>query len=113
MGSYALLLAISAWVNRRDGKMLAMTIAVGTGILLPIPDNGFYLVCIAVEIMVAMVADMIDNAASRIIIWLSTTLMILHGMGAWLDGYPSESPYSILVQFCEHAEIIACIVLSK
>lgn len=112
MGSYALLLAISMWLNRRNGKMLFLTLAVGSGIFFPIPDDNFYVMCIAVEIIVAFAADLIDAPASRIIVWLSIVLSIFHLLGLFLNGYPPESPYHVLVVTCEHAEILACILLS-
>lgn len=113
MGSYALLFAISLWMNRRDGKMLLLTFFVGGGIFFPIPDDGFYVWCIAVEIVVAFAADLIDAVASRLIVWLSFTLAIFHMLGKCLNGYPPESPYHVLVVASEHAEFIVLILLSE
>lgn len=112
MGSYALLLAISMWLNRRNGKMLFLTLAVGAGIFFPIPEENVYAICIAVEIVVAFAADLIDAEASRLVVWLCIALSIFHILGYFLDGWPPESPYHILVVTCEHAEILACILLS-
>lgn len=112
MGSYAILLAFSIWLNRRNGKMLFLTMAVGFGIFFPVPEDNVYLICTSIEILVAVAADLIDATASRMIIWLSIALSVFHFLGWQLDGWPPESPYHILVIAAEHAEIIACILLS-
>jgi len=93
--------------------MLLLTIIVGCGIFFPVPDNYFYQYCIAIEILVLVGAEALNCAASRLVVWLSMSLICLHVMGLQLDGYPEESPYHALVVSCEYAEILACILFSR
>ena len=92
--------------------MSALTMVVGAGIFVPIPDQWFYLTCMAVELVVAIMAYRIGAAASSMVIRMSAMLMMFHGLGWVFDGYPEYSPYHIAVKFLEHAELIVCILLS-
>ncbi len=113
MTSYALLLALALALNATDRKMLALTLIVGAGIFLPIPASNFYLVCILVEITVALVAIRIDAQASWLIVRLSMLLCAMHALGWLLDGYPPASPYHAGVKALEHAELLLCCLFSN
>jgi len=112
MISYGVMLALALMLNMRDLRMFWLCLVVGGGIFLPIPDAYFYLNCALVELTVAFLAYLIATNASKPVVRISIILMALHGLGWWLNGYPPESPYHVLVRLCEHAELIACIVLS-
>lgn len=113
MVSYVLIMLFSLWLNRRDKGMLLLTLVVSGGIFLQIPDQNFYKWCIFVEVMVCIFANVINVSASRVVIWMSISLIVMHYCGYKLDGYPEDSPYHILVKICEHAELASCILLSR
>lgn len=110
---YGILLALAIVLNMRDQRMVAVTCVVGFGIFVPIPDAFFYLICACVEVIVAGLATAIDARASKPITRISVLLVIFHGMGWVLNGYPPESPYHIMVKVCEYAELVTCIILSQ
>jgi len=93
--------------------MLALALVVGAGIFFPVPDACFYLVCALIELLVALLAVRIDAQASALVIRMSVMLIVFHGLGWLLDGYPVASPYHMGVKLLEHAELVACILLSN
>jgi hypothetical protein len=93
--------------------MLVMTLVVGAGIFFPVPDAGFYLVCVLIEILVLLLAIRIDAQSSSLVVRMSCLLIAFHGLGWLLDGYPVGSPYHMGVKLLEHAELVACILLSN
>lgn len=113
MIGYGILLALALALNMRDIRMTALSGVVGIGIFMPIPDAYFYLVCAIVECMVAIAAISIAAMASKVVMRISMLLVVFHALGWMLDGYPPESPYHIMVKVCEHAELLACVVLSR
>ena len=113
MTLYAIFLAAALLVNIGNQRMTLLSLAVGTGIFMPIQDGGFYFICSAVEVAVALSAVLLRADASKPVLRISGILITLHMLGWWLNGYPPASPYHILVKLCEHAELLACIVLSK
>lgn len=113
MIGYGILLALAMALNMRDVRMTALSGVVGIGIFIPIADAYFYLICAAVEFGVALAALRINAAASRAVVRISMLLVLFHVLGWWLDGYPPASPYHAMVKICEHAELVACAVLSR
>ncbi|WP_443700156.1 hypothetical protein [Pseudomonas sp.] len=99
-------------MNIGNWRMLVLTLAVGAGIFAPIPDAHFYAVCVLVECFVAASAIIIEAPASKLVFRVSMMLVLFHFLGWWLDGYPPESPYHLLVKILEHAELVACILMS-
>jgi len=112
MTSYAIILALALALNARDRRMLALLLVVACGIFVPIPEESFYMMCMAVEVLVASLAMRIAAPASQIIARISVLLIGLHALGWVLDGYPPASPYHAGVKFLEHAELIVCCLFS-
>jgi hypothetical protein len=112
MTSYAILALIATVFNLRDRRMLALTALVTAGIFVPVPAVNFYLICALGEALIGLLSFRIGAAASRPIWRISALLVVFHGLGYLLNGYPPASPYHIIVQICEHTELLACILLS-
>lgn len=113
MTSYAIIFALALALNARDARMLALSVVVACGIFVPIPDESFYLMCMAAEVLVAALAMRIMAPASPIIVRMSVLLIGLHALGWVLDGYPPASPYHDSVKVLEHAELILCCLFSR
>lgn len=113
MISYAILLWAALLLNVGDMRMFVLALVVGAGIFFPVPDALFYLVCMLVEILVALLALRIDAQASAMVIRMSAMLFVFHGLGWALDGYPVASPYHAAVNFLEHAELVMCCLFSR
>ncbi len=113
MTSYAVLLCVALALNISDRRMRALTVVVGIGIFAPVPGPNFYLICMLGEMLIALVAWRLDARASGVVVRISTLLVAFHALGWWLNGYPVTSPYHIMVQICEHAELIMCALLSN
>lgn len=113
MTSYAILLCFALALNASDRRMLALALVVGAGIFAPVPTEYFYLVCILGEATIALIAFLLSARASGTIIKISTLLIMFHALGWLLNGYPVSSPYHLMVQICEHAELAMCILLSN
>lgn len=109
---YAPLLLVAVAMNIGNWRMLALTLAVGAGIFAPIPDEHFYAACAVIECAVASIALILSAPASKFVFRVSMLLVLFHFLGWWLDGYPPESPYHLLVKILEHAELVACILMS-
>ena len=112
-GFCAILFAISIWLNQRDGKMLMLTLVVGIGISITVPDEGFYLYCIAGEILICALASIIKANASRAVFWLCALLVPIHFLAMHSKGFDDSDPYPYIVPLYEIAQLIACIYLSK
>lgn len=112
MTSYAVLLAVALALNASSRRMLALTAIVGAGIFFPVPAQWFYPICMAIEILVALLALYLACHASSVIVRISILLVMMHITGWIWDGYPATSPYHWVVKLLEHAELIACILLS-
>lgn len=112
MTSYFVLALIAVGINLLDRRMLALTAIVTAGVFAPVPAANFYLICALGEALIGLLAYRIGAAASRPIWRISGVLVIFHGLGYLLDGYPAGSPYHIVVRICEHTELVACILLS-
>lgn len=112
MISYAVLALIAMVINLRDLRMLALTLFVTADIFSPIPAMNFYLICALVDALNGLLAYRIGAAASKPIWRISCLLVVFHGIGYFWNGYPINSPYHIVVQICEHTELLACILLS-
>lgn len=109
---YAPLLIVAIAMNIGNWRMFVLTLVVGAGIFVPIPDVHFYAICALVECLVAASAIIIAAPASKFVFRVSMMLVLFHFIGWWLDGYPPESPYHLLVKILEHAELVACILMS-
>lgn len=112
MTLYAPLLLVAIAMNIGNWRMLVLTLVVGAGIFTPIPDEHFYLICSLVECIVASSAIILSAPASKFVFRVSMLLVLFHFLGWWLDGYPPDSPYRLLVKILEHAELAACILMS-
>jgi hypothetical protein len=112
MISYEILTALALLANRNDRPMLMLSLVLGLGMFAPVPAPHFYLICALGEVLIALLALKLEAAASLFVVRVSCILVFLHGLGAWLNGYPPDSPYHLLVKICEHAELISCILLS-
>jgi len=112
MTSYAILLCLALALNTDDRRMLALTLLVGAGIFASVPDNHFYLFCMLGEILIALGAYWLNTRATPPIIGISALLLTFHSLGWLFNGYPTASPYHLMVQICEHAELAMCILLS-
>lgn len=93
--------------------MLGLSAGVGIGIFLPIPDAYFYLICALVECLVLLLALYLNANASKVVVRISVLLVLFHSLGWIFNGYQPESPYHIMVKISEHAELLACILLSR
>jgi len=93
--------------------MLALSLVVGAGIFFPVPDALFYPICMMLELLVGLLAYRIACPASKMIVRMSALLFVFHILGWMLNGYPVASPYHMLVKATEHAELLACILMSK
>jgi hypothetical protein len=113
MISYAVLLCLALVLNVGDRRMLVLTALVGAGVFAPVPAPHFYLICMLGEALIALAAHRIAARASRPVVQISTILVAFHALGWWLNGYPVSSPYHVMVQICEHAELAMCILLSN
>ena len=113
MTTYAVLLCLALALNTSDRRMLALTVAVGVGIFVPVPGANFYLFCMLGEMLIALVAGRLNARASGPVMQISSILVVFHALGWWLNGYPSNSPYHLMVQICEHGELVMCILLSN
>jgi len=113
MIGYAVVLCVALMLNTRDSKMLALTLLVAAGIFAPIPDAYFYLVCMLIELLIALVAYKIAAPASQMIVQVSSLLIVFHAIGWWLDGYPENSPYHAGVKCLEYAELVLCCFFSR
>ena len=98
----------------RDPRMLALTALVSAGIFVPVPASNFYLFCALGEATIGITAWLIGGCAAARPVWrISALLVAFHGLGFMLNGYAPSSPYHIIVRICEHAELLACILLSS
>lgn len=113
MIGYSFLLMLAVALNFRDMRMLLLSGVVGAAVFVPIGGAYFYLACAAVEVLVALSAAFIAAPASKVIIRISGLLILFHALGWLLNGYPPESPYHIMVRISEHAELLACVLLSR
>ena len=113
MISYAVLVLIAVVLNLCDRRMLVLIALVGTGIFAPVPAANFYLICALGEVLIGLLSYRIGAFASRPVWRISALLVVFHGLGYLMNGYPPASPYHIIVQICEHAELVACILLSE
>jgi hypothetical protein len=111
--SYAILLCLALALNIRNRPMLALSLVVGAGIFFPVPDALFYLVCMLLELLVGLLAYRIACPASKVIVRLSALLFAFHSIGWIFNGHPVGSPYHLLVKATEHAELLACVLMSK
>ncbi len=108
----AALLLLALALNIGNKRMIALSAAIGAGVLAPVPEENFYLICVIGESIILTVALLFRTNASRIIARISVILILMHLLGWWLNGYPPESPYQYMVQICEYAEILSCIFFS-
>ena len=113
--AYAALLALAFHLNRRDRRMLLLTLAVGVSVFLPVPRESaevFYAACVAAELVVALVAMLAAARATELIMSLCVALELTHIMGYILDGSGQLSSYRVLVPVLEAAQLVACVCMS-
>lgn len=109
------LLATGIILNTTDRRMLALTLAVGANIFLPIPNDTaalFYGCCIAAELAVAVIAFSLRNTAGLLVFEVCALLVVTHLMGYVLDGNPPFSPYRAIVKILEVSQLVVCLALS-
>jgi len=105
---YLALLALAAWVNWKDRRMLALTTAVAASIFVPAPTEWptYYIFCGLAEIVVALVALRLRAAASVAIAGICAVLVFVHFMGYYRDGSHPFSQYRALQAILELSEIL-------
>lgn len=111
---YLALLAVL--INANDRRMLALTLVVTASVYVPVPRETYetyYIFCMASECAVAGSAWLLRANASTAIIGICMLLTLAHATAFHLDGFPPLSPYRLVVPLFEHAQIIACIILSN
>lgn len=109
------LLSLAAVLNLTDRRMLVLILAVGINIFFPVPaftQAQFYGTCIALELMVLVVAVFYSARASSVSVFACVLLIITHFMGWTLDGSQPFSPYQLIVKFLEVIQLLACVALS-
>lgn len=108
-------LAIALGLNLQDRRMLALTVAVGVSVFMPVPaftQAQFYGTCILAELVVASLAVFYTSRGSTIIFYCCLALVASHFMGWILDGNPPLSPYRLIVKLLEFSQLAACVALS-
>lgn len=109
------MLVLATVLNLRDRRMLMLTFVVGAGFFLPAPMESaerFYSFCLAVEILVGIMAYRTGHEKSEVVIFVAILLGISHVMGYVLDGSAPLSPYRLIVKILEFCQIYACVALS-
>jgi len=109
------LLVVAIILNFLDIRMLALTIAVGLNIFLPVPSESqfqFYLFCILYEIALGLLALLTKTEAGFLVTNVCFLLVVAHLMGYALDGSAPLSPYHVIVKLLETLELGICIALS-
>lgn len=95
--------------------MLALTIAVGVTIFIPVPSSTafqFYSFCIFSEALLGVFAYWTKTEAGFLVANACFLLVIAHLMGYALDGSAPLSPYHVIVKMLETLELGVCIALS-
>lgn len=112
--AYLVLLALAAWLNRHDRRMLALTLVVAASVFIPSPTEWptYYIFNGIAEILVALVALSLNTAASVPIVKVCVLLVLTHFMGYHVDGSNPFSPYRPALAMLETAELLCCILLS-
>lgn len=113
--AYAALVVLALYLNRRDRRMLLLTLAVGVSVLMPVPRDSaavFYAACITAELIVALIAMILRTRGSELIMSLCAALELTHIMGYILDGSGHLSSYRVIVPVLEAAQLVACVCLS-
>lgn len=112
---YVLIVA-AVFINRKDRRMLALSLLIGLSILLPVGSltsrNLFWFctVCITSDLVIGLVAFYLNTRASNFVLVVSAVLCAIHVTGWWFGGWLPESPYRVIAPLCEYAEIVACSV---
>lgn len=116
LGACGALLALSAILNAKDTRMLALTFFVAVSIFVPVPRASaeqFYLFCVVMEIGVGISALALDDEGAGG--WLTSIcalLVIAHVLGYYLDGNPPFSPYRAIVKILEVLQVGVCVAFS-
>lgn len=100
-----------------DKRMLALCLAVGvsTNMYYLTPQDSaasYYTFCIAVDVVVCLIAWILRASGSSLISFLCVLLVISHTMGWILDGSQPLSPYRLIVKILEFSQLMACVALS-
>lgn len=113
--AYLALLALALWWNRRDWRMLALTLVIGASLFVPAPNEWptFYIFCGLAEIIVALVALGLKAAASVPIIIFSTLLAYTQYLGYQIDGSLPFSQYRAALALLETSEVLCCLLFSN
>ena len=109
------LLATAVVLNMQDRRMLALTLAVGASVFLPVPSHTqlqFYGTCITVELVIAAFAVFYQSRATGLIFYCCIALIASHLMGWVTDGSTPFSPYRVIVKLLECAQLLACVASS-
>lgn len=110
-----LLLAIALFLNRRDGRMLALILVVGASTFASPPMDSrlhFYFFCIMVELAVLMFALSYECEASRAIAFICGVMIVAHIGGFFLKGGLFLSPYQLIIKLLEFSQLLALMALS-
>lgn len=113
--AYFGLASAAFYVNRRDPRMLLLTLAVGVSVFIPVPRHtafAFYGFCISAELVVGLTAWILSARGSTSIMCICVLLVINHIMGYALDGSQPLSPYRAVVKLLECGQLLACVACS-
>lgn len=113
---YCLLLAVALAANRSNRHMLLLVAVIAASWFAEAPRSSyeaFYAFCIAVELSVAGVALWLRTNASATVALICAAMLLVHIAAFFADTYPPLSPSRLIIPALEHAEVVACIVLSN
>lgn len=113
--AYLALLGLAFWLNRRDGRMLALTAVISASAFIPAPTEWptYYIFCGLAEITVALTALRLKAAASVPVTIICAAMACTHYMGYRIDGSLPFSQYGAALALLETSEILCCIAASK
>lgn len=116
MIAYGLLGLLSLWFNRRDSRLLLLTLVVGGSFFLDVPRTSqavFYGTCIAVEVIVAITALVLRTRASALVAELCAVMVISHIMAWMIDGHSATSVYKPIMFAAEYSQMLVCLLAAQ
>lgn len=114
---YLPILLIACFLNYRQRKALLLTLIVGWGATLPIPQEigamWWYSSCALIEALILISAISLKVQFSKPIIVLSVLYIGIHYLGWTFDGYIAGSPYCYFSRTVAFTELFVCALLSQ
>jgi hypothetical protein len=115
--AYAFALALAFFLNRKDVRMFALTLAVSANILVPIPNydtpESWYLHCFFNEVLTAIAAALLAARASWFIVALCAVLGVMHITAVFVGPQPGFGPYRLIIPVLEYSMVLVCYLLSE